>query len=101
MRAPVVSDVGFAPARGALVGTGLLGWARFTLDGMIRIDGVGVRVTRRRTLEITLPERKDARGRNHPIVSIADACARASISEQVLDALRQCESFVSARDALQ
>lgn len=100
MRTPEVSDVRFAPAHGALVSTGLLGWARFTLDGMIRIDGVGVRATRRREIEIAFPERKDGRGRNHPIVSIADASARASISEQVLRALAQCEHFVSARDAL-
>ncbi|MCC7171370.1 MAG: hypothetical protein IT459_13060 [Planctomycetes bacterium] len=83
----VVSDVAFVMASPTLHATGLLGWARFTIDGRLGLDGVAVRRTRGGRLALSFPERVDAHGRAHAFVRPLDPATRLAIEVQVFDVL--------------
>jgi hypothetical protein len=84
---PHVADVRFGSAPPDLVATGLLGWAGFTVDGSLRLDGVAVRRTLDGRYTLAFPVRRDVRRRRHFFVRPLDDCARREIERQVLGAL--------------
>lgn len=84
---PRVTDIAFSIAPASMQARGLLGWARFTLDGLYGIDGVGVRRTRGGRLALSFPERVDAHGHAHAFVRPLDPATRLAIEVQVFDAL--------------
>ncbi|MCC7172998.1 MAG: hypothetical protein IT459_21290 [Planctomycetes bacterium] len=84
---PVVTDIAFTLAPRHAHTRGFLGWARFTLDGRLGLDGVAVRRGANGRLLLSFPERVDGAGRTHPIVRPLDDATRCSIEIQVFDAL--------------
>ncbi|MCK6447901.1 MAG: hypothetical protein L6Q99_16025 [Planctomycetes bacterium] len=95
MLRPAVSDVAFVMASPKLHPTGLLGWARFTLDGRYCLDGIAVRKTLSGRLTLSFPERVDRHGRSYAVVRPLDDATRIAIETQVFDALA-CDGRLSA-----
>ena len=88
MTFPRVSEIRFHRAADQDVGTGLLAYVSFLLDGRIRLDGVTVRRTRDGDLTLVFPERRDSAGRRHPLVRPLDNETRRAIEQQVFAALQ-------------
>lgn len=84
---PRVTDVTVTIAPASMQARGLLGWARFTIDGRLGLDGVGVRRTSAGRLALAFPERVGKHGRSYVIVRPLDAETRRAIEVQVFDAL--------------
>jgi len=82
-----VGDVCFVEAAVEQHRSGLLGWVRFTLGGLVVVDGVALRRTQCGRLTLSYPVRHDARGRQHSIVRPVDDAARVAIEAQVFAAL--------------
>jgi DNA-binding cell septation regulator SpoVG len=88
MREPLlVSEVRFTSASSDDIERGLLGWASFTVDGNLRIDGVAVRRTLDGRLVLSFPSRRDGQGRRHAYVRPLDDDARRHVEHQVFEAL--------------
>ena len=83
----VLSQVKFTAAGNGDFATGLLGYVTAILNGRLRIDGLTLRRTAAGRLAISFPARKDAAGREHPIVQPIDRQARRDIEAQILAAL--------------
>jgi DNA-binding cell septation regulator SpoVG len=66
---------------------GLVGWVGFVLGGIVQVDGVTLRETAAGALRLSFPERRDGRGRRHPIVRPLGDAARREIERQVFAAL--------------
>lgn len=81
---PVVSNVRFTRARELDRQSGLLGWARCELDGVIQIDGIAARRSQTGAYTITFPTRRDGHGRVHPVVRASSGQVRRAIEAQVL-----------------
>jgi len=79
-----LTDLRFFPAPRHLEGTGFLGHARGRL-GPVLIDLV-IRRTATGRLTVVFPTRRDASGREHPIVRPVDRASREAIRQQVLAA---------------
>jgi len=62
---------------------GLLGWASFTIDDRIRLEGVAVRRTVDRRLVLSFPSRLDRQGKKHFLVRPLDDPTRREIEHQV------------------
>jgi hypothetical protein len=82
-----VSNVRLVAAPPAEATTGLLGWISCTLNGSLRLDGLGLRRTAAGDLVISFPARRDAAGRQHPYVRPVDEVCRRDIEYQILAAL--------------
>ena len=82
-----ISAVRFSAAAGHDLASGLLGWASFTICGLLRVDGVTVRRTRAGRIALSWPERRDRAGIGHSIVRPINDGARRILEAQVLDAL--------------
>jgi hypothetical protein len=88
MREPLlVSEVRFTSARSDDIERGLIGWASFTVDGNLRLDGVAVRRTVEGRHALSFPARRDASRRRHFYVRPLDDRARREIERQVLGTL--------------
>jgi len=85
-RRPSVTDVRFTAAPEYIQGSGLLGWAKFTV-GDFAIDGVTVRRLTSGVLSLSYPERPGANGKRWPIVRPKSSQARRDIERQVLSAI--------------
>jgi hypothetical protein len=82
-----VSDVRFVAASPAEVETGLSGWVRFVVNGILRVDGVAVRRTLNGRTAISFPAKRDKTGRMRKYVRPANAEVGREIEYQVLKAL--------------
>ena len=65
---------------------GLLAFASFELNG-VRVDGATVRRSRRGSVVLTYPCRRDRRGLEHPYVLPVDPSLRREVEQVVLSAL--------------
>ena len=63
-----VHGVQFTSASSSDAAKGLLGWVRFILNDLVRIDGVGVRRTLAGHLALSFPARRDRAGREHKLM---------------------------------
>lgn len=75
-----ITSVRFSPAH---TGGGLLGFASFTLDGELAIDGVGVRRSLTGALVLSWPARKDSAGRRHFHVRPVDDGVRRELENEL------------------
>ncbi len=66
---------------------GLLGWLSLDIDGLLLLDGVALRRTRRGQLALSFPSPTDRRGRRREVVRPLNAQARRTIEAAVLGAL--------------
>lgn len=66
---------------------GLLGWVRFTLNDIVRIDGVAVRRTLRGRLALAFPAKRDGTGRKRKFVRPVSTEVGREVEYQVLKAL--------------
>jgi hypothetical protein len=82
-----VSDVRFVAASPADVETGLRGWVRFVVNGILRVDGVVVRQTMNEHTTISFPAKRDSAGRMHKYVRPVNTEVGREIEHQVLTAL--------------
>ena len=82
-----VHDVQFTSASSADADTGLLGWVRFILNGIVRIDGVAVRRTLRGRMALAFPAKRDRAGRRRKFVRPINAEVGREIETQVLSKL--------------
>ena len=83
-----IRQVSFLAAPEHEVQRGLLGWAAFTLDGRLRLEGIAVRRTLDGRVALSFPSRRDRRRhRRHFYVRPLDDSTRREIERQVLTAL--------------
>jgi hypothetical protein len=82
-----IDDVTFRGAARVDVEGGLLGWASFTVNGAIRVDGVAMRRTLDGRYALSFPGRKASGGHRHFWVRPLTDAARLAIEHQVLAAL--------------
>jgi len=82
-----IDDVAFRGAGWADVEKGLLGWAEFTVNGAVRVDGVAVRRTLDGRYTLSFPGRQAHGGRRHFWVRPVTDAARLEIEHQVLGAI--------------
>lgn len=82
-----VSDVQFVAASPCEVETGLRGWTRFVVNGVLRVDGVAVRRTLNGRTALSFPAKRDSTGRMRKYVRPANAEVGRAIEFQVLQAL--------------
>lgn len=86
MSIPRISDVLYTQAAPADRETGLLGFVRFTLDGVLRLDGVTLRRSQEGFLYLAFPRRTTASGQ-YPLMQPTSGEARRQIEQAVLEAL--------------
>lgn len=82
-----IADVKFAAACPKDVELGLIGWASFSVDGNLRLDGIAVRRTLFGRYALSFPARRDTAHRRRFYVRPLDDQARCEIERQVLGAL--------------
>jgi DNA-binding cell septation regulator SpoVG len=83
-----ISDIRFKPSRSIDESGGLLGWTAFILNDDLRVSSVAVRRTRRGSITLSFPTRKDGQGIAHPIVIPTTHAAHKAIERVVLAELR-------------
>lgn len=69
--------------------SGLLGYLVLEIEGLIVLEAVTVRRTKRGELTLSFPERIDAQGVRHAIVCPRDRAARHQIEHSVFQQLKQ------------
>jgi hypothetical protein len=85
-----VTSISFTAAPAAARRTGMLGWASFTIQPGLRVDGVAVRRSaRERRLVLSFPARFDRNGVEHAIVRPLNDAVRRVLEAQVLGALAE------------
>lgn len=82
-----IAVVGFAAANNRERRSGLLGWMVLEVDGLLRLDGVALRLTRSGRLSLGFPCRRDGRGDRHPVVRPLGTREREEIERAVFAAL--------------
>jgi len=85
----LIDGVEFRAAQRVDVLSGLLGWASFRVGGDLRINSVGVRITRQGRHTLSFPCRRDRANVEHAIVSPTSAAAHQAIEQLVLAELRR------------
>lgn len=85
---PAVTDVRMTGASVADQATGVIGFVRATIGGLI-VDGITLRLTRAGALRLSFPEPTDRSGRRRAPVRPANATAHAAIEAEVLRALKK------------
>jgi len=86
-RDPHVSAVTLTAASSDTKRTGLLGYVRFILAGIVLVDAVALRRTLDGRLTLSWPERRDRAGIAHPILRPVNDGARRILEAAVFDAL--------------
>ncbi len=86
MTRAMISNVRLTPASADDQSRGLLGWLSLTA-GLLRLDGLTLRRTRRGRLTVSYPVRLDGKGRMHPVVWPVDVRARRTIEHAILTKL--------------
>ncbi|MBK9386550.1 MAG: septation protein SpoVG family protein [Planctomycetes bacterium] len=66
---------------------GLLAFLNLELDGLVRIDGVTLRLTEHGQLSLSFPSRTSRRGTKHALVRPTDRAARHAIERAIFNAL--------------
>jgi DNA-binding cell septation regulator SpoVG len=79
-----ISDIRYTPCLDAKRVTGLLGWARCTIEGCFVFDGITVRCDRDGNELISFPSRRDGRHEEHPYIRPTHPWVRAEIQEAIL-----------------
>lgn len=87
MSAIDLTDVRFIAASASDRAEGLLGYVSFTLNGLLRLDGLTLRRTLTKRLALSFPARRDRAGRQHPYYRPVDDAAREALEAAVLGAL--------------
>lgn len=82
-----IRDVVLTEAPASDRSTGLCAYASFSLDQLLRVDGVAVRRTRDGRIVLSWPSRKDATGRHHPILRPMNDAARVELERAILAAV--------------
>lgn len=82
-----VTDLHYCEAPEEMSRSGCLGFVRFTLNGLVVIDGVALRAQKSGDLILAWPSRRDARGRSHPIALPLPA-VRDEVNRAILDEVR-------------
>ncbi len=82
-----VHDVRFTAASPSQEAEGLVGWVRFELNGVLRLDGVMLRRSVSGHLALSFPARRDRTGRDHKFVRPVTPEVGREIEFQVLRAL--------------
>jgi DNA-binding cell septation regulator SpoVG len=82
-----VSDIRFTATPFEMAAGGLLGFVSVLINGRIRLSGITVRRTLSGRKCLSFPARRDAAGREHPLIQPIDDEARCEIEAQVLRAL--------------
>ncbi len=82
-----VGDVHFIAATPSQEADGLVGWVRFTLNGIVHLDGVMLRRSVAGHLALSFPARRDRTGREHKFVRPVSAEVSREIECQVIKAL--------------
>lgn len=81
------TDVRFTPASADLRATGLLGFVSCSVAGMLHLDGLTLRRTRRGELRLSFPSRPRRDGGRRYIVRPLDDESRVEVERQVFQAL--------------
>lgn len=82
-----IRDVHFTAAPPADVETGLLGWARLTLNGVLKLDAIAVRRTLTGHVTISFPARRARAGKEHKLMRPVNAEVGRELEHQILTAL--------------
>ena len=83
----LISDLQFIRAPETVArDDGLLGWVSVTLAGVVRVEGIAIRIARDSGATLlSWPARRDARGRSHaialPLPAVRDEVNRAILAE--------------------
>ena len=85
----VITDVRFTPTSAYHRHSGLLGYLRCVVNGVLAIDGITLRRTYVGDLILSFPERSSKEGKKHPIVYTRSQEARDEIERQVMGELRR------------
>ena len=81
-----VTEVQFVPAEPRDRRQGLLGFVSLVLDGVVRLDGLGVRRTKRGFLGLSFPRRHGRTG-THPYIQATSREVRREIEAAVFEEL--------------
>ncbi len=84
-----VSDVRYTPAQPRDRASGLLGFVRFTLGGVLRLDGVALRRSEEGFLYLAFPRRTTRSGQEFPLMRPTSGEVRQAIEKAVIAALGQ------------
>ena len=82
-----ITNVTFKSASAEDVKSGLIGWLAFTVNDVLRIDGVSLRRTADNRLTLSYPYRETAAGHEFYAVRPVDDITRRDIEHQVFTAL--------------
>jgi hypothetical protein len=85
--AKLVSDVALTEANPDDQKRGLVGYVRLKFAGLLRLDGVTLRVTEDGAHRLSFPCRTDGRGNRHPLFRPEDNRSREIIEQAVFAAL--------------
>ena len=87
LTAKLVSDVTLTTATPEEQRHGLVGYVRLKFAGLLRLDGVTLRLTESGEHRLSFPARTDGQGRRHPYFRPDDSESRELIERAVLAAL--------------
>ena len=82
-----ISNVHFTAAPPTDTERGLLGWVSCSLNGNLRLDGLGLRRSVGGRHVLSFPARRDSQGRQRFFLRPLDDAARREIEHQVFQAL--------------
>ncbi len=82
-----LTAIAISPASDRDTDDGLLAYLDIELDGLVRIDGVTLRLTEEGQLSLSFPSRTSRRGKKHALVRPTDRAARHAIEKAVFHAL--------------
>jgi DNA-binding cell septation regulator SpoVG len=82
-----LTEITISPASERDADTGLLAFIALELDGLVHIDGVGLRLTEDGRLTLSFPSRTSRRGTKHALLRPVNSAARAAIERTIFGAL--------------
>jgi DNA-binding cell septation regulator SpoVG len=82
-----LTAITISPASERDADDGLLAYVSIELDGLVRIDGVTLRLTEEGQLSLSFPSRTSRRGMKRALVRPTDRAARHAIEKAVFHAL--------------
>jgi DNA-binding cell septation regulator SpoVG len=82
-----MTSISITPASERDADTGLLAFIALELDGLVRVDGVALRLTEDGRLALSFPTRTSRRGTKHALLRPVNSAARAAIERTIFGAL--------------
>ncbi|MBK9386588.1 MAG: septation protein SpoVG family protein [Planctomycetes bacterium] len=82
-----LTSISISPAPERDADEGLLAFLDLELDGLMRVDGVALRLTQAGSLALSFPSRTSRRGTRHALVRPTDRAARHAIEKAIFAAL--------------